>query len=312
MQNILITGGAGFIGSNLALELQRRYPDANILILDDFRSGNFKNLREYRGDFIATNVGIGDGQLGSLSKTKWDVIFHLASTTDTTDTDQNKVVGDNVEGFRNILTIAVISGAKLVYASSAATYGIRLDTNSIKESDPASPMNPYAFSKMILDNIAGEYFNDYPVIGLRFFNVYGPNEGLKVKNKTASMVSQLLYKMRDNIPPTLFPDGNQKRDFVYVKDVVDMLITCGEKAEAGKTSGIYNVGSGNAVSFNQVTEALNRKLGKNLETLWIDNPYAHFFQNFTQADMFRAEMALGFKPKWDLESGLDDYLKSPQ
>src|SRR5258705_7443552 len=119
--NFLVTGGAGFIGSNLALTLQEKFPDSRLTVIDDFRSGDFKNLAGYRGDFVAQDLAKLDWR-EQFGDEKFDAIFHLASITDTTNHDQFEQVHDNVESFRRILTFARPNKTRIIYASSAATY----------------------------------------------------------------------------------------------------------------------------------------------------------------------------------------------
>src|SRR5438105_7408965 len=149
--NFIITGGAGFIGSNLTLALQEKFPDAHLTVIDDFRSGDFKNLAGYRGDFIAQNLAAFDWR-GRFGDEEFDAIFHLASITDTTNHDQFEQVHDNVESFRRILDFSRPTKTRVIYASSAATYGPA--TEASVESNSAAPANVYAFSKAIMDNIA--------------------------------------------------------------------------------------------------------------------------------------------------------------
>src|SRR5574337_1007652 len=124
MKSALITGGAGFIGSNLTLELERRYPDIRITIIDDFRSGEFSNLIGFRGDLVAGDLASFD-LLDRFQPGEFQVIFHLASITDTTVTDARQMIWSNVEGFRRVAALARRSGIPLIYASSAAVYGVR-------------------------------------------------------------------------------------------------------------------------------------------------------------------------------------------
>ena len=146
-----MTGGAGFIGSNLTLALQEKFPDAKLTVIDDFRSGDFKNLAGYKGDFVAQNLATLDWP-EQFGDEKFDAIFHLASITDTTLHDQFIQVHDNVESFRRILNFARPTKTRIVFASSASTYGPA--TEASVESNGAAPANIYAFSKAILDNIA--------------------------------------------------------------------------------------------------------------------------------------------------------------
>jgi ADP-L-glycero-D-manno-heptose 6-epimerase len=292
---VLVTGGAGFIGSNLAIEVQRRWPWARLTIVDDFRSGTFKNLAGYRGDVAAVDAA------HFRPHEKYDVVFHLASITDTTVVDQRLMVHDNVEGFRNILAIARKQKARVVYASSAATYGIA--SMRMAEDAPAAPANAYAFSKSILDNIAAESRKEgMRVDGLRFFNVYGPGESHK--GASASMIYQLAVQIRQKRRPRIFKGGEQRRDFVHVDDVVDALVLT---AERGKNA-VYNVGSGRGRSFNAVVRSLNAALGTSLDPEYFDNPY-DFYQTFTEADLTRSKRDLGYTPKFELETGVHDYMK---
>jgi ADP-L-glycero-D-manno-heptose 6-epimerase len=300
--NLIITGGAGFIGSNLTLALQERLPDARLTVIDDFRSGDFKNLAGYRGDFVAQNLATLNWR-EQFGKEKFDAIFHLASITDTTMHDQFIQVHDNVESFRRILNFARPAKTRIIYASSAATYGPA--TEASVESNGAAPANIYAFSKVIIDNIAIRVADESPdwiIIGLRYFNVYGPREAHK--GVPASMVYHLAQQMKSGQRPRIFKHGEQKRDFVYVKDAVEGSILALEANE----SGIYNLGCGRARSFNELVDVLNQCLGTKLQADYIDNPHAHY-QNFTEADLDKVRSALGYQPQFPLEAGVRDYLK---
>jgi len=300
--NLIITGGAGFIGSNLTLALQERFPGARLTVVDDFRSGDFKNLAGYRGDFVAQNLATLDWR-EQFGDEKFDAIFHLASITDTTLHDQFTQLHDNVESFRRILNFARPTRTRIIYASSAATYGPA--TEASVESNGAAPANIYAFSKVIIDNIAiraADESPDWIIIGLRYFNVYGPREAHK--GVPASMVYHLAQQMKSGQRPRIFKHGEQKRDFVYVKDIVDGSILALE----AKQSGIYNLGCGQARSFNELVDVLNQCLGTKLQADYIDNPHAHY-QNFTEADLDKVRSALGYQPQFPLEDGVRDYMK---
>ncbi|MBA3881687.1 MAG: ADP-glyceromanno-heptose 6-epimerase [Chthoniobacterales bacterium] len=300
--NLLITGGAGFIGSNLTLALQERFPKARLTVIDDFRSGDFKNLAGYNGDFVAQDLAKLDWQQ-QFEDEKFDGIFHMASITDTTDHEQFGQVHDNVESFRRLLHFARPHKTRVVYASSAATYGAA--TRESSETNQAAPANVYAFSKVIMDNVAlraaGEE-EDRVIVGLRFFNVYGPREAHK--GVPASMIYHLSRQMKAGQRPRIFKHGEQQRDFVYVKDIVQ---GCLRGFEALK-SGIYNLGSGQARSFNELVQILNNNLGTNLEPEYIENPHAHY-QNYTHADLTRVTDALGYEPQFSLQAGIADYMK---
>ena len=300
--SILVTGGAGFIGSNLVLTLQERMPEARLTVIDDFRSGDFKNLAGYQGDFVAQNLATldWDAQFGDES---FDAIFHLASITDTTLHDQFVQVHDNVESFRRLLNFAEPNRTRVIYASSAATYGAANAASA--ETNGAAPANVYAFSKAIMDNLArraARESEDWIIVGLRYFNVYGPREAHK--GVPASMVYHLSRQMKSGQRPRIFKHGEQQRDFVYVKDIVEGSI----RALEAEQSGIYNLGTGRARSFNELVEVLNRSLGTDLKPEYIENPHAHY-QNFTQADLTSVRRRLGYEPKYPLETGVADYMK---
>jgi ADP-L-glycero-D-manno-heptose 6-epimerase len=300
--NYLVTGGAGFIGSNLVLTLQERMPDARLTVIDDFRSGDFKNLTGYQGDFVAQNLATLDWER-QFGGEQFDAIFHLASITDTTFHDQFVQAHDNVESFRRLLNFARPNKTRVIYASSAATYGAANEASV--ETNGAAPATIYAFSKAMMDNLANRLTGEvggWIIVGLRYFNVYGPREAHK--GIPSSMVLQLSRQMKAGQRPRIFKHGEHKRDFVYVKDVVEGSI----RALDAKESGIYNLGSGQARSFNDLVEVLNRSLGTNFEPEYVENPYPHY-QNFTQADLTRVRGALGYEPKYPLETGVADYMK---
>lgn len=300
--NLLITGGAGFIGSNLTLALQEKYPAARLTVIDDFRSGDFKNLAGYKGDFVAADMAKLNWH-EQFAEERFEVIFHMASITDTTDHNQFRQTHDNVESFRRLLNFARPSQTRIVYASSASTYGSV--TGASGEAAEAAPNNVYAFSKVIMDNLARRATDeekDWIIVGLRFFNVYGPREAHK--GVPASMVYHLAQQITAGQRPRIFKFGEQQRDFVYVKDIVQGCL----RAAQAKRSGIYNLGAGVARSFNDLVQILNRCLGTNFEPEYIDNPHAHY-QNFTQADLTNARKALGYEPQFSFEEGVADYMK---
>jgi ADP-L-glycero-D-manno-heptose 6-epimerase len=300
--NILITGGAGFIGSNLALKLQKDYPDSKILILDDFSSANFKNLKGFKGIVYSCDVST-DELFFKIEDFKPDVIFHLASITDTTVTDQEYMIRRNVDGFKNILELAYDNESIVVYASSASVYGNVKEHIPLKEDREKSPENVYAFSKYIMDNLAQEFVekSGLKVVGVRYFNVYGPRESHK--GKFASMIYQLYLQMKSGQRPRIFKWGEQKRDFVYVKDAVDATILA---SKAPKPT-VYNVGSGQATSFNDVIKYLNQALGTDYEPEYFDCPY-DFYQEYTQADMTKIKEELGFVPRYSIQRGIKEYV----
>jgi ADP-L-glycero-D-manno-heptose 6-epimerase len=300
--NFIVTGGAGFIGSNLTLGLQDKFPTARLTVVDDFRSGDFKNLTGYKGDFVAQDLATLNWA-DQFGDEKFDAIFHLASITDTTNHDQFEQVHDNVESFRRILRFARPRKTRIVFASSASTYGATSEASL--ESNGAAPANVYAFSKAMMDNLARRAAAETPdwiIVGLRYFNVYGPREAHK--GVPASMVYHLSKQIKAGQRPRIFKHGEQKRDFVYVKDIV----SGSTNALEARQSGIYNLGCGEARTFNELVAVLNDSLGTKFEPEYIDNPHAHY-QNFTQADLTNVRNGLGYEPEYSLERGVRDYME---
>lgn len=300
MKHILVTGAAGFIGSNLALELEKKYPDAVIRALDDFRGGCFKNLLGFKGDVLAYDVS-DKSWLSIFENTDpLDAIYHLASITDTTVLDERKMMYDNVEGFRNILDLASKHKADVVYASSAATYGSQ--ANAMKESDAGAPNNVYGFSKWVLENLARTYQGKVKTVGVRYFNVFGPRE--YYKGHAASMIYQLTQQMLSGKRPRIFYDGEQKRDHIYVKDVVRGTMM----AKDAKESTVVNIGTGKATSFNELIDAINEALGTDLAPDYFENPY-DFYQNFTQADVSHTKAMTGWECQYSVREGIIEYVR---
>jgi ADP-L-glycero-D-manno-heptose 6-epimerase len=302
-KHVVVTGGAGFVGSNLVHEMAKRYPHADLTVVDDFRSGHFKNLEGFKGDVVAADLSQFNAK-HYFGGRKIDLLFHLASITDTTDHNQIRQVHDNVESWRNLLNYFEGRKTRIVYASSAATYGIAAGINKVDQ-EP-KPANVYAFSKVQLDNLARLFARENPtqiVVGLRYFNVYGPREAHK--GPASSMILQLAQQIRRNQAPRIFRNGEQIRDFVYVKDIVNCTIL----AARARKSGIYNAGSGVPRSFNDIVANLNRVLNTQWQPEYIDNPHAHY-QPHTEADLTETTKALRYTPKFTLETGIDDYAAS--
>jgi len=308
-KQVLITGGAGFIGSNLAFYLQEKFPQCEVVVFDKFRSeetfsngnlksfGHFKNLLGFRGEVISGDI---NSDLGLLKNYKFDYIFHQAAISDTTVSDQALMVQTNVNAFKDLLDIAVEMKANMIYASSAATYGDS-DTFSIGYE---KPNNVYGFSKLMMDNLAKKYMEEISVVGLRYFNVYGEREFFK--NKTASMVLQFGLQLLDGKNAKLFEGSDKiRRDFIYIDDVIQANI----KACKPKKSGVYNVGTGNARSFQDIVDILKNELHINRKDEYIPNPFVGQYQFFTEADISLSEEFLDYKPRFSLEEGIKSYIE---
>lgn len=301
---VVITGGAGFIGSRLALYLQK---DNEVLVVDKMRSeerfsngnlqsfGHFKNLLDFTGELYVGDI-CEEKTLQKIREFKPDVIFHQAAISDTTASNQNTILQTNLNSFYDFIALAMSLNAKLIYASSAAVYG---DTPSPQKVGVEAPKNPYAFSKLMMDNLAKKFYDKAHIVGLRYFNVYG--EGEFFKDKTASMVLQFGLQILGGQRPRLFV-GSDKifRDFVYVKDVVSAnLVALDAK------SGVYNVGTFKARSFKDIVDILQKELGTSYEYEYIPNLYAKAYQYHTEAGQ---NEHFEYVPNFSLEDGIKSYL----
>jgi len=295
---VLVTGGAGFIGSNVIEVLLKK--KNKVFCLDDFSHANFKNIVNKDCEVICADIRDED-VFSKLPRV--DAVIHEAAVTDTTISDDNKMMSVNFEGFKNVLKYCLKNKIRLVYASSAGVYGD--GPSPMKENQPPKPLNTYAYSKFMCDRVASTFFNkkNTPIIvGLRYFNVYGPGE--HHKKKSASMIYQLYLQIKDNRRPRLFKFGQQKRDFVYVKDVASVTV----KALTLKRSVILNVGTGIARSFNDIVKIINKTLKKHLSPFYFDNPYTKVYQNYTEADISKLKRIMEYKRFYSLEEGIKEYL----
>jgi len=292
---ILVTGGAGFIGSNVALELEKQGND--VAIVDNLLSGNKNSLIGFNGRFVEADVSEADFEINE----KFEVIIHEASITDPRHPNDEETYNTNIKGFKNMIKLAKKNNAKLVYASTASLYGN--GPVPMKEKQKKELLSAYAKSKLKMDEIAISLFNGMHIVGLRYFNVFGPRE--KYKGRAASMVYHLAKQMREGRKPRIFKFGEQKRDHIYVKDAVDATI----KAITAKQSCIVNVGTGIATAFNDLIRVLNEVVGTDCKPEYFEMPYdPGTYQANTQADTGKAERLLGFRARWSLKEGIKDYL----
>ena len=312
-KKVLITGGAGFIGSNLALHLQENYPKSEIIVFDKFRSedkfdngnlksfGHYQNIIQFNGEVISGDINSKE-DIAKLKTYNFDYIFHQAAISDTTVQDQKIMMDTNLNAFKSLLDMAVSNGSTMIYASSAATYGNAKSPQTVGDE---SPENIYGFSKLMMDRLTYKYLKKYPdakIIGLRYFNVYGKNEFFK--GKTASMILQFGLQILDGKTPKLFEGSdNIFRDFIYIEDIIQANI----RALTGK-SGVYNVGTGNARSFQNITDILQKELETDYGNEYIPNPFKGQYQFHTEADISTTEDGLGYSPIFSLENGIKDYI----
>jgi ADP-L-glycero-D-manno-heptose 6-epimerase len=317
---ILVTGGAGFIGSNLAASLAEQGHD--VAICDRLRSGDkWRNIaRIDLRDLVAPEQL--DAWLLAHAK-GLSAIFHLGAISSTTEVDADLIVETNFRLSRKLWQWCAQHGKRFIYASSAATYGAA-EAGFEDDDSPAGlarlrPLNAYGWSKQLFDRWAVRSVtagNNHPPqwVGLKFFNVYGPNE--YHKGGMRSVVAQKYALAAAGDPVTLFrsnregvADGGQLRDFVYAADCVQVMLWL---LENPKINGILNLGTGTARSFADLATALFAAVGKPARLSYVDMPAAirPNYQYFTQARMERLR-ALGYsRPFTSLEDGVRDYVQN--
>lgn len=311
---ILITGAAGFIGSCLTGFLNK-HGYKNLILADEFDREDKKNNLEGKSFIHKVER---DSLLEWLEENKPEVkfVFHIGARTDTTEFNYEVLERLNVEYSQDIWNYCVVHDIPLVYASSAATYG----TGELSYSDGIAPqklhpLNPYGISKNEFDKWVVYQGSKPPFwAGLKFFNVYGPNE--YHKGRMASVIFHSFNQIRENGFVKLFKshrpdfeDGQQLRDFVYVKDV---LKVCLWLMKNQPRSSIYNLGTGEARSFFGLAKATFAALDKEPDIRFIDMPedIRDKYQYFTEADMFKLRTA-GYKEEFfSLEKGVDDYVRN--
>jgi ADP-L-glycero-D-manno-heptose 6-epimerase len=319
-KTVLVTGGAGFIGSNIVAKLCED-PSIDVVVCDRLRdaaSGKWRNLAKSPiADFVAP-----EDLFAWLAKRGGDVelVIHMGAVSSTTEPDADKIIQSNFVLSRDLWDWCAEHGRRMIYASSAATYGDGSqgfegldDLESLKA---LRPLNAYGWSKALFDiyavREAARGRNPMQWVGLKFFNVYGPNENHKDGMK--SVVAQIWPKIAAGEGVKLFKshhpdyeDGGQLRDFVYVRDVADII---GWLADNPQINGVYNLGSGQARAFRDLAEATFRATGRQPDIAYVDMPEVlrGKYQYFTEAKMDRLRAAGYNAPMTSLEDGVDDYV----
>lgn len=296
----LVTGGAGFIGSNLSEKLVN--DKHKVIIVDNLSTGNLKNLEtvETKIKFIKIPVS---KILDNKEIEKIDGIFHFGIPSSTPLYRENPYfTGEAINEFITILELAKREKCKLVYASSSSIYNG--NTTPFKEDMPVFVKDLYSEARYSMERLAKLYYDWYNVksIGLRFFSVYGKHE--EYKKNFANLVTQFLWDIRKDKPPLIYGDGNQTRDFTYVKDIVEgCIISMNSSIEHD----IFNLGSGNHFTLNKMTQILSKVINKKIECEYITNPLKGYVQD-TLADTSKAEKILEYKAKYTLEKGISEII----
>ncbi|MBC8790567.1 MAG: ADP-glyceromanno-heptose 6-epimerase [Tagaea sp. CACIAM 22H2] len=317
---IVVTGGAGFIGSNLLAGLEAQGA-RELVCVDWFGTGDkWKNVAKR----VLADVVRPDDLADFLAarKGKIETIFHMGANSATTETDVDSIIRTNIRATLDLWDWCSANGAAFIYASSAATYG---DGTNGFDDDPSpaalaklQPLNPYGWSKHMVDRRVADLLRDKNAarprqhVGLKFFNVYGPNEGHKGGMRSVVHQVQPVAAKGEAFP--LFrshregiPDGGQQRDFIWVGDVVDVMLWLRDHP---KVSGLFNLGTGHARSFLDLATAVYAALGKNAQIAWRDTPEAirDKYQYFTEAKMERLRAAGYTRQFTSLEDGVRKYV----
>ncbi|GBG58006.1 UDP-glucose 4-epimerase [Sporomusaceae bacterium FL31] len=308
---IIVTGGAGFIGSNLVKGLNEQGYN-NILIVDDLDTGEkFKNLIGLRYlDYRHKDDFIREIEEGVYNGSNIEAVFHQGACSDTMEYDCNYMMETNYDYSKRLLHFCLDHRIAFFYASSASTYGN--GKNGFREEDGCeSALNIYAFSKLAFDRYVRQVLPSAKsqVVGLKYFNVYGPQE--QHKGKMASIVYQFYQQIRENGYVKLFKgiegygDGEQLRDFIYVKDLVKINLWFWK---TGAASGVYNCGTGQASTFNAVAQAVVSYFGKgHIEYVDFPEVLKGKYQSYTQADLTKL-LAVGYNEGFHpLEKAVHEY-----
>jgi UDP-glucose 4-epimerase len=294
----LVTGGAGFIGSNLVEDLLRAGED--VLVLDNMHTGSAENLAGLEGRLELIQKSCNDLSTLDIHPQK---IYHLGIPSSSPMYKRNPyLVGEAINGFISIYELARRSGSRVVYASSSSLYNGILPPH--REDMAIGVADYYTEARLAMERMAELYQRLYGIasVGLRFFSVYGPRE--EAKKQYANMVTQFLWDMKAGKRPLVYGDGTQTRDFTYVLDVVRAM----RLAMDSDYHGILNVGTGEAWSFNEVIELLNRMMDLSLEAQYTENPIKNYVLQ-TLADTAKAESTIGFRSRFGLKEGIGELIR---
>jgi ADP-L-glycero-D-manno-heptose 6-epimerase len=312
---VLVTGGAGFIGSALVWALNRRGCD-RIIVCDRLGPDErWRNLTPLRfADYVEADDLLARLQSGTLGK--FDLILHLGACSSTTETDAGFLIRNNYEFTRDLAAWALGQKTRFVYASSAATYGdgsAGMDDDEDRL-DQLRPLNMYGYSKQLFDLHAKRAGFLKQIVGLKYFNVFGPNEDHKgdmrslVHKSTAQVQAEGVIRLFKSHRSD-YRDGEQKRDFLYVKDAVAMTLHLAASKRAG---GLFNIGSGKARTWLDLARAVFAALKRKPKIEFIEMPEVirDKYQYFTQANLARLRAAGYTAPVTSLEDAVSDYVRN--
>ncbi len=294
----VVTGGAGFIGSNITKKLVEN--GEQVKIIDNLSSGNKEKIKSLgkKVDFVKGDVL--DKEFLEKEFKGYDIVFHEAAIVSVQGSidDPGPTFKVNICGTRNVLDAALKNKCKVIFASSSSVYGPpkRLP---VKENAKLNPMSPYAESKLQGEKLCNLYFAKHKqkIVNLRYFNVYGP--GQEPKSQYAAAIPAFISTMLNDKEPIIFGDGNQTRDFVFVEDIVLANILA---AKTDKAIGMtFNVGSGKETSVNDLVKTIAKILGKKVKPKY-EAPRIE--PRNTLADLSLAKKVLGYKVESSLEQGL--------
>jgi len=313
---IIVTGGAGFIGSALIAELNARQI-TNILVVDHLgTNGKWKNLRNlFFADYVEKTDLLEMVIAGKLDSSV-EAVFHLGACSDTPEPDASYLIKNNYEYTKLLAQWATNANVRFIYASSAATYGDGSAGFKDDEEDIETlcPLNMYGYSKHAFDLWARRSRLLDRIVGLKYFNVFGPNE--YHKGHMRSFIVKAFEQINAEGTVRLFrsyegdyADGEQVRDFIYIKDAVDMTFFFLDNPHLG---GLYNVGTGEARTWNDLAIAVFAAMGKKPNIEYIDMPDSirNQYQYFTQADMSKLRAAGYDKQTTPLEDAIEDYIQN--
>jgi len=301
---ILVTGGAGFIGSHLVDRLIAE--GSEVTVLDNFDAGKLDNLSGHK-DLRIVKGDIRDYALIRRTVEDVDAVFHEAALASVVLSVKNPLVANeiNVTGTLNLLKASSDMGVKrFIYASSAAVYGNTSGPRK-KEDMPLDPASPYGMSKLAAEKYAKIFYELYGLetVSLRYFNVYGPRQRFDEKWAYGGVISIFLDRLLKNMPPVIHGDGEQTRDFVYVKDVVEANMLALETS--GAAGEVFNIGTGKRITVNKVAQILREMTNKeNLENVHADSRPGDVRHGY--ADISKAERVLNYVPKFSIEQGLTE------